>query len=141
MELWDMVVRMASSLALVVAMMLVLAAAAKRLGGSRLPSPSRGAVVQILGSGYLGPRKAVSLVLVAGELLIVGTTQTDIVPLGRLSDAEQIKRALAGAPTGGSIASEPFWARWWSTPPLGPMETSRTAPSAGTDGAEGHASQ
>lgn len=141
MELWDMAVRMASSLALVVAMMLALAAAAKRLVGSRMPSSSRGAVVQILGSGYLGPRKTVSLVSVAGELLIVGTTQTDIVPLGRLSDAEQIKRALADSPNGGVAAPEPFWSQWWSPPSIGPSETSRTAPSAGTDGAEGHASR
>lgn len=141
MELWDMVVRMASSLALVVAMMLVLASAAKRLLGNRLSSPPSGALVQILGSGDLGPRKSVSLVSVAGELLIVGTTQTDIVPLGRVSDAEQIKRVLAGNPIGGFIAREPLWSQWWSAPSRSSSEASHAAPSAGTDGVEDHASR
>ncbi len=136
-----MVVRMASSLALVVALMLVLAAAVKRLMGNRMPSPSRGALVQILGSGYLGPRKAVCLVSVAGELLIVGTTQTDIVPLGRLSDTEQIKRVLAGGSDGGFESNKAFWSQWWPAPASAPFQPSQAAPSAGSSGTEGHASR
>lgn len=108
-----MLVRMVSSLTLVVALMLVLAAVAKRMLGSRLPVQSGTAVVQVVGSGYLGPRKTVSLVSVAGELLIIGTTQNDIVPLGRLSDTEQIKRVLASGPGHGGVADGFFWSQWW----------------------------
>ncbi len=111
MEFWDMAVRMATSLALVLAVMLALTALAKRWFGSRLSLQPGAALVQVLASGYIGPRKAVSLVSVGGELLILGTTQTDIVPLGRLSDAEQIKRVLAQAAHSG-LGATPLWGPW-----------------------------
>lgn len=106
-----MAVRMASSLALVLAVMLVLAVLAKRWFGTRLSLQPGSALVQVVASGYVGPRKAVSLVSVGGELLILGTTQTDIVPLGRLSDAEQIKRVLAQAGRSG-FGATPLWGVW-----------------------------
>ncbi len=117
MEFWDMAVRMVSSLGLVVALMLVLAAAGKRLFGSRLPLAAGQNLVRVVGSGYLGPRKAVSLVAVAGELLIVGTTQNDIVPLGRVTDAEQIKQMLSAQPQPARVGDEDLWRSWrriWS---------------------------
>ncbi|HEU4683484.1 MAG TPA: flagellar biosynthetic protein FliO [Nitrospira sp.] len=110
MELSEMAVRMASSLALVLALMLVLTALAKRLFGSRLPLQTGTALVQVVASGYVGPRKTIAVVSVAGELLIVGTTQTDIVPLGRLSDPEQVKRVLAHPSSGLGLAGTRLWA-------------------------------
>ncbi len=89
-----MLVRMGSSLALVLGLMFLLAAAAKRVLGGRLPAAAGAPPIRVLGSGYLGPRKAVSLVSVAGELFVIGTTHSDIVPIGRLSDQEAAKRWL-----------------------------------------------
>lgn len=112
MEFWDMAVRMVSSLLLVVALMLILSAAAKRLFGVRLPVAAGQTHVQVVGSGYLGPRKTVSLVAVAGELLIVGTTQNDIVPLGRVTDAERIKQVLSSGTHGEGLSEGNLWASW-----------------------------
>ncbi len=100
MEFWDSLVRMVSALAVVVALMMILAAVARRVMGGRGLTLSQTPLVQVLGSGYLGPRKSIALVSVAGDLLIVGTTATDLVPLGRVSDPDQVRRLLAGK-TGG----------------------------------------
>ena len=54
-------------------------------------------IVQVLGSSYLGPRKTISLVSVAGEFLIVGVTPTDLVSFGRITDQEQVRQLLAKA--------------------------------------------
>lgn len=94
MDVWDSVIRMASALAIVLAVMMILVAAAKRLFGTRLLASTGDPLVQVLGSGYLGPRKSIALVSVAGELLILGTTQTDLIPLGHITDPEQIRLVL-----------------------------------------------
>jgi len=94
-DIWDNLLRMASALALVLALLLLLAAVAKRVLGGRFPLAAGTPLVRIVGSGYLGPRKAVSLVSVAGEFFVVGTTQSDIVPLGRLTDQEAAKRLMS----------------------------------------------
>jgi len=95
-ELWDSLIRMVAALAVVVGLMMILAAVARRLMGSRSLTLSQAPVVQVLGSGYVGPRKSIALVAVGGELLIVGTTATDLVPLGRVGDPEEVRRLLAG---------------------------------------------
>ncbi|WP_173047058.1 flagellar biosynthetic protein FliO [Nitrospira sp. KM1] len=119
-----MATRMLSSLALVIALMLILAAVARRLLGTRLPVQTAVPLVRVIGSGYLGPRKTVSLVSVAGEILVVGTTQHDIVPLGRLSDPEQIQHALAQAPPHSQLTDGTLWTRLWQ----GWARTAITAP-------------
>ncbi len=96
MEFWDSVIRMVSALAVVVGIMMVLAAIARRVMGGKSLTLSDTPLVQVLGTGYLGPRKTVALVAVAGDLLIIGTTATDLVPLGRVNDPEQVQRLLAG---------------------------------------------
>lgn len=85
---------MVSALAIVLAAMMILVAVAKRVLGGRLLAPAGAPLVQVLGSGYLGPRKSVALVSVAGELLILGTTQTELIPLGHITDPEQIRLVL-----------------------------------------------
>lgn len=98
MEFWDSVIRMVSALAVVLGLMMVLAAAARRwLGGRSFALGTlkpQAPLVQVLSTGYLGPRKSVALVAVAGDLLIVGSTADNLVPLGRVSDPEQVRRIL-----------------------------------------------
>ncbi|WP_447977064.1 FliO/MopB family protein [Candidatus Nitrospira bockiana] len=103
MDVWDSVLRMASSLAIVLALMMGLLVVARRLltrgGFVQAGQP----LVRVLGTGYLGPRKSISLVSVAGELLIIGTTGDAIVPLGRLGEPTRAVAAVQGS--GGASAS------------------------------------
>jgi flagellar protein FliO/FliZ len=105
-EFWDSLIRMVSALAVVVGLMMVLAAIARRVMGGRALALSQTPMVQVLGSGYLGPRKSIALVAVAGDLLIVGTTATDLVPMGRVSDPEQVRRLLGQSATGIKVEAE-----------------------------------
>lgn len=101
MEFWDSVIRMVSALAVVLGLMMLLAAGARRwLGGRGFAVGSlkpQAPLIQVLSTGYLGPRKSVALVAVAGDLLILGSTAEHLVPLGRISDPEQVRRILGGA--------------------------------------------
>jgi flagellar protein FliO/FliZ len=95
MELWDGVIRMVSALAVVLGLMMACVLVVRRLQVSRILAPGRAPLVEVLGSGYLGSRKSVVLVNVAGEVLILGTTADSLIPLGRVSDPEQARKLLA----------------------------------------------
>ncbi len=102
-DFWDSIIRMASALALVLALMGGLVVLVRRFAGTRFCAPMSSQIVQVLGSGYIGPRKSISLVSVAGELLIVGMTPTDLVPLGHITDRERIQQFLSSATSGRSV--------------------------------------
>ncbi len=98
MDMWESIVRMVSALGIVLALILGLLALAKSTVGRRwFPTVSGTPLVRILGSGPLGSRKHVMVVAVAGEVFILGTTPTDLVPLGKVTDPEQITRLMANA--------------------------------------------
>ncbi|HZS12761.1 MAG TPA: hypothetical protein VFA38_10965, partial [Nitrospirales bacterium] len=65
MELWESLIRMVSALAVVLGLMAVLIVIMRRLNLKGVLEPTR-APVRILGSGYIGPRKSVMLISVAG---------------------------------------------------------------------------
>jgi flagellar protein FliO/FliZ len=94
-DLWDSLFRTLVALAIVLALMGIVAVIFRRLMGHRLGAVGGRPLVQILATGYIAPRKAVTLVAVAGEYLIVGTTATDLVPLGRINDSTQLAELLA----------------------------------------------
>lgn len=97
MEIWESVVRMVSALGVVLALILGLLAVARSTIGRRfLPIPGA-PLVNILGSTSLGARKQITVVAVGGEVLILGTTATDLIPLGKLTDPDQVKQLLAAA--------------------------------------------
>lgn len=103
-DFWDSFIRMASALALVLALIGGLVILVRRFAGTRFCAPASTQIVQVLGSGYIGPRKSISLVSVAGEFLIVGMTPTDLVSLGHITDRERIQQFLStatSAPSGG----------------------------------------
>jgi flagellar protein FliO/FliZ len=102
-DFWDSLIRMVSALALVLALMGGLVVLVRRFSGTRLCAPVSTPIVQVLGSGYIGPRKTISLVSVAGEFLIVGMTPTDLVPLGHITDREQVQRFLSTATADRSV--------------------------------------
>lgn len=104
MDIWESVVRMVSALGVVLALILGLLAVVKSRVGQRFLPVSGASLVKILGSGSLGSRKHVMVVAVAGEVLILGTTATDLLLLGKVTDPEQVKRLLLDA---SSIAAIP----------------------------------
>lgn len=94
-DFWDSLLRTVSALVVVLALMALAAAAGKRLVGRRFPSASGRALVRIVASESIAPRKTISLVAVAGEYFVIGATPTDLVPLGRVTDTEKIREWLA----------------------------------------------
>lgn len=99
-DFWDSFIRMVSALALVLALIGGLVFLIRRFAGTRLGAPVSAQVIQVLASGYIGPRKTISLVSVAGEFFAVGMTQTEMVSLGHITDRERVQQFLAGATSG-----------------------------------------
>ncbi len=94
-DLWESLFRTVSALAIVLVLMGIAALMVRRLMGPRLGIAGGRPLVRVLASGYVAPRKTIALVSVAGEYLIVGTTATDLVPLGRISDSSELRELLA----------------------------------------------
>ena len=99
-DFWDSFIRMVSALALVLALIGGLVFVIRRFAGTRLGAPVSAQVIQVLASGYIGPRKTISLVSVAGEFFAVGMTQTEMVSLGHITDRERVQQFLSGAAAG-----------------------------------------
>lgn len=97
MDVWDSAVRMASALGVVLAVILGLLALLRSRVGRRFLVQERSSLVRVVGSGAIAPRKQVVLVAVGGEVLIVGTTPTDMVSLGRITDPAQVSALLEKA--------------------------------------------
>ena len=96
-DLWDSLIRTVSALAVVLVCIGIAAFVARRVMGPRTGKTGGRPLVQVLASGYLAPRKTISVVEVAGEYLIVGATATDLIPLGRISNTAHL-RELLGLP-------------------------------------------
>jgi flagellar protein FliO/FliZ len=128
-DFWESLFRTLFALAIVLGLMGVMALAARRFLGSRIGTPARHELVHIVASGYVAPRKMISLVSVAGDYLIVGTTATDLVPLGRVSDSGKIQELLAsGAQNSPSFAPSipsSIFAAWLKRLPVEPVPPHR----------------
>lgn len=94
-DLWESLFRTVAALAIVLVLMGIVAVTVRRLMGQRLGIVGGRPLVRVLASGYIAPRKTIALVSVAGEYLIVGTTASDLVPLGRISDSAELRELLA----------------------------------------------
>jgi flagellar protein FliO/FliZ len=104
-DFWESLLRTLSALAVVLVLMAAATMAVRRLLGRRLGTPGRQALVRVVASGYIAPRKTISLVSVAGEYLIVGATATDLVPLGRVGDSGKVRELLASTAPDSSPAA------------------------------------
>ncbi len=100
MDFYDGLIRMVSALAVVLGLMAVCTAIARRAMRARALGRREGPLVQVLSTGYLGPRTSISLVAVAEELFVIGATSTDLIPLGRISDPERVRRVASAKTTG-----------------------------------------
>jgi flagellar protein FliO/FliZ len=58
--------------------------------------------VNVLGSGFLGPKKNIVLVEVAGEVLVLGMSQNNISLLTNITDPEKIEEIKSRGGKGGS---------------------------------------
>jgi flagellar protein FliO/FliZ len=96
-DFWESLLRTLFALAIVLALMGAIAMAARRVMGHRLGQAGRHALVRVVATGHIAPRKTITLVSVAGEYLIVGATATDIVPLGRIGDTARVEELLASS--------------------------------------------
>ena len=94
-DLWESLFRTVSALAIVLVLMGIVAVTVRRVMGQRLGIAGGRPLVRVLASSYIAPRKTIALVSVAGEYLIVGTTATDLIPLGRISDSTELRELLA----------------------------------------------
>ena len=59
-------------------------------------------LVNVLGSGFLGPKKNIVLVEVAGEVLVLGMSQDHIALLTNITDPEKIEEIKSAGGKGGS---------------------------------------
>ena len=94
MELWDSIIRMVSALAVVLGLMTLMALLLRRLLPFRRRLLSGAPLVQVLGTGYLGPRKSIAVVAVAGEVFIIAESATQLMPMGRLKDPARLGTIL-----------------------------------------------
>jgi flagellar biosynthetic protein FliO len=62
--------------------------------------------VQVLGTGFLGPKKSIVLVEVVGEILVLGTSNDNISLLTHIQDKEKIEKIKA---SGKEINTKKFW--------------------------------
>lgn len=106
-DLWESLFRMLTALAIVLLLMGVAALVAKRLLGKRVELSGGRPIIQIVATGYVAPRKMISIVAVADEYLIVGTTATDLVPLGRISDSTHLHELLTATKDQSGMDSAP----------------------------------
>lgn len=120
-DLWESLFRTVSALAIVLVLMGIVAVTVRRLMGQRLGIAGGRPLVRVLASGYIAPRKTIALVAVAGEYLIVGTTATDLVPLGRITDSAELRELLSSEKSSTEAAPVPPESRvsWLRRLPLG----------------------
>lgn len=103
-DLWDSLARTVSALAVVLLLMALVAWGARRLLGVRSGVSGSPALMQVVATTYLAPRKSIALVSVAGEYLLVGMTANDLVPLGRMDDPSKVETFLAESAHSGAAS-------------------------------------
>ncbi len=118
-DLWESLFRTLTALAIVLLLMGIAALVAKRFLGKRMDLAGGRPIIQVLATGYIAPRKMISIVSVADEYLIVGTTSTDLVPLGRISDSAHLRELLTVTESKSGLdstsrlqSSLAMWRRW-----------------------------
>ena len=115
MEIWDSVVRMVSALAVVLGLLTLTALLFRRLLPFRRRLLGGAPLVQVLGTGYLGPRKSIAVVAVAGEVFVIAETATQLMPMGRIKDPARLGPILSDWQTvpAPPAAAHPLEPRHW----------------------------
>ena len=101
-ELVPSSLKMLSMLALVLGIMFLLFFGFKKYVLKNTMFGGGGKLVNVLGSGFLGPKKNIVLVEVAGEVLVLGMSQDNISLLTNITDPEKIEEIKSKGGKGGS---------------------------------------
>ena len=104
-ELWPSSLKMLSTLALVLGLMFLLFYAFKKLVLKNSLFGKYNKMVNVLSTGFLGPKKSIALVEVAGEVLVLGISNDHISLLSNIQDSEKIDRIKNGDLNGASRGS------------------------------------
>ena len=99
------VVKMLVALLLVLGVMFILYYIGKKLLGKRTSLVGREKLIKILANNYIGVKKQITLVEVAGEWLVLGLTPTQISLLTRIERKEPEKGSLSGHDPGSDLTS------------------------------------
>lgn len=99
------VVKMLAALLLVLGVMFILYYIGKKLLGKRTSLVGRERLIKILANNYIGVKKQITLVEVAGEWLVLGVTPTQISLLTRIERKEPEKGSLSGYGSGSDRTS------------------------------------
>ena len=101
-ELWPSSLKMLSTLALVLGLMFLLFYAFKKLVLKNSLFGKYNKMVNVLSTGFLGPKKSIALVEVAGEVLVLGISNDHISLLSNIQDSDKIDRIKNGDLSGAS---------------------------------------
>ena len=114
MDLADEALKMAGALVTVVVLLMGVLFLLKRFMGESSANVG-GPIVRLLGGLRLGQGKAIMLVEVAGEVLVLGSTARELTLLSRVEDVERIEKLRAMS--AGTVGQLGAWASgWWSGP-------------------------
>ncbi len=102
MELIPSGLKMLSMLAVVLGIMFLLFFGFKKYVLKNTAFGGGNKLVKVLGTGFLGPKKNIALVEVAGEILVLGMTQENITLLSSITDEEKIEEIKTAGGNGGS---------------------------------------
>ncbi len=83
-------VRTVLALIVVLGLMALLAWGFRRFGGVQWLGNRPAPLIHVIATASLGSRKSISLVSICGEVLIVGSSATDLVRLGTVTDPARV---------------------------------------------------
>jgi len=85
-------VKMLFALALVIGLMIGAMYFIKKILHSTSPEMDRGSLIRILASRYLGPKNSILIVDVAGEIIVIGLSNSQMSMLTTISDKDALDK-------------------------------------------------
>jgi flagellar protein FliO/FliZ len=83
-------IKMIFSLALVLGLMIGAMYLTRKILHATTPAMDRGSLIRILASRYMGPKSSILVVDIAGEIIAVGISNSQITMLTKISDREAL---------------------------------------------------
>lgn len=97
-SLWESGFKMLTTLAFVVGLMFLLFYVFKKLVAKQGMFGTADKPIRVLSTGFLGPKKSIAMVEVAGRVLILGVANDQITLLSSLEDQEEVARLVNNDP-------------------------------------------
>ena len=93
-NLYASLLKMVAALGILIALLFVALYLVKRVFGKKMGIAGQDQGIRVITSAYLGPKKSIALVDIAGERIVVGITQDHISMLTRLGKGGEFKEIL-----------------------------------------------